>query len=158
MEEYIIYVVIAISVVANIYKNFKKQQEANEKRTVGAPASKPQPVQAKPAPAPTLFQSPKPDRSKSLIESDIEQFKKGGRLAPSVEYTSLESSIGNYSSLSESSLFVPMEEGFEDISSIEEDDIKDEKPVAAGPHPLFATKDDFKKAIIYNAVFERKYA
>jgi hypothetical protein len=168
MEEYIIYIVIAISVVANIYKNFKKQQEADAKRATGMPVPRPRPAQA--SPVPPLNQQPKPNpapkpaqttrsgRSKSLIESDIEQLKKDGRLAPSVEYTSLESTIGNYSSLSDTSLFVPMDEGFESVSSITDDDIKDGQPLDAKPHPLFADKDDFRKAIIYSTILERKYA
>ncbi|MDR1809808.1 MAG: hypothetical protein LBR34_05315 [Prevotella sp.] len=167
MDENIVWIVIAaVTLVANIYKNYKKQQENDAKRVIGQPAPKAQPVPVQPVPAASRQPKPQPaaaaskpavpSMGKSLIESDIEKFKREGKLFPSLEYTSLESTIADHSAMNDNS-FTPIEEGFEALASIEDGDINSEKPFDRKPHPLFTGRDDFKKAIIYQTVLERKY-
>ncbi|GAB6011061.1 hypothetical protein [Viscerimonas tarda] len=166
MEQYIIYVIIAVSIVVNIYRNFQKQQEADSKRNVSKPVVRTQTASTTSA-NPPIFSKPKPqvaspaaketrrDNSKSIIESDLEALRKNGGLATSTEYTSLESTLSDFSTIG-GRTFSNME-GFEMDDTEENSEIKNDKKFVRKAHPLFENKDDFKKAILYSTILERKY-
>ena len=165
MEEYIIYLVIAGSIVANIYSNYKKQQKKDSKRVIGKPAQNVPSTSAKPATqaqpkrktAAATVKPKQPQKIKSEIESSIEKYLSENP-GTSMEYTSLESTIGNYSSIGDVAISSINAEGFDDETEpIEKDGIKDEQAVVRKAHSLFETKDDLKKAILYTAILERKY-
>ena len=163
MEQYIIYIIIAISVVANIYKNYKKQQEKDSKRVVEKPVANTQP----PLQKETLF-VPKPQKPKqttteatkkevynsrrSTIEASIDQGTSKQQYI-SKEYESLESIIdeieGNHS------VFETVDDS--ENESIEKNDITNNKQEEKKAHPLFETKDDLTKSILYGAILERRY-
>lgn len=163
MEELIIYAIIIISIIVNVYRNFKKQQDENAKRVIGKPTA--QQSQEKPVSTVRPVQKVEKkqvftpsksslDTERPTLESDFEKYYK-----EKPEYT-----FGNYQSLetspSGSSITFIETEGFENVvESIEEEDKKEQ---AGKRHPsmaysLLEEKDALKKAVLYNAILERKY-
>jgi len=139
MEDIIIFAIIAISIVANIVSNFRKEAKKNAKRTIGQPA-------------------------KATIKNEsVKQTKNVKKV-----YKKPNDSLESIFSMEDMAMNMHQEgtSAFGDSEEIMDADyrIKSIETVISDEdngHPDFAdllkTPDDFKKAIIYSTILERKF-
>jgi len=171
MEDLIFYAVVIISVIVSVVNKFLEQKKEDSKRVIGKPENQPKPEVQESEP-PTPFSKPAnktkktvipttdtdidysaPNKNKSAIEMALENANKSGTM---YSYTSLESSIGN-SGISEEERKAFQITDDDNVIEMEQDDKKKSGQIEKKRHPLFDSKDDLKKAILYTAILEKKY-
>ncbi|WP_163265031.1 hypothetical protein [Dysgonomonas sp. 216] len=156
MEDIIFYIVVIISIVASIINNFREQGKKNAKRDISKPVQEPQ---STPLPEQQTYNTPQKqevaDKKKKVAtavvnkeDSIIEEALKRAN----AQYSTLESINNTESSVSEEE-YKAYKDHSESDNEISDNHNTKHKQLS----DLFKTSDDLKKAIIYNAILDRKY-
>lgn len=138
MEDIIFFLIVAISIVASVVSNYNKEAKKNAKRVVGQPASKPVTTTASQQKIKTLT-SQKRRPTKPILSLDEFQAEGERALKPS-DY------INDIDELKE----------FDYNEEARNNDISNDKSAALSER-IIESKDDFKRAIIYSTILERKF-
>lgn len=146
MEDILIFAIIAISIVANVVSNFRKEAKKNANRTFGQPVK---------TTSTTTQQTKQPQNVKKTYKKPTESLESIFSLeeiAPKEEdYTkkqAIKLPVNEIEDISEADYT---------ISSIENEIGEENQNTSNTINEIFKTKDDFKKAILYSTILERKF-
>lgn len=146
MEDILIFAIIAISIVANVISNFRKEAKKNANRTIG------QPVKTTSTSTQQKGQSQSVKKTYKKPEESLESIFSLEEIAPKEEdYTkkkAVKLPVNEIDDISEADYT---------ISSIENEIAEEDKNTSSSINEIFKTKDDFKKAILYSTILERKF-
>lgn len=153
MENLIIFGIIAASVIVNIVKNYKKEAEKNEKRVINKPSPTIQPTTNSKT---DVDRSTIPD-SKPLLSKKKQPKKESFNSSepqrnsyPTLQTTNTHTDTTSYHTENDI-------EGLEEHDySLTNEEIEENNRIGSSSN-IFETEDDFRKAILYSAILERKY-
>lgn len=157
MEDIIIFIIIAVSIVANIVMNYKKQAKKDAQRQLNNPAPvKSTVVEVKPTvnnKKTKSFVKPKAtEKEKKVATSTINSQSYGEMFEEGQTAIAQKAESRVYDIQSDISV-LDMEEQYFSF----DDDMNDTDNNRKGLDGLLDSKDEFKKAILYSTILERKF-